>query len=78
MWTDIENLSAQGTTIDWKDAKKALTKLHPRPNMEDIEKQMEDGHNDSITINYGSFFHYFEEKDDEFDVCLSGFSNTSC
>ncbi|KAB5594365.1 ATP-dependent DNA helicase recQ [Ceratobasidium theobromae] len=62
------DIEISGTTIDWKDAKKALTKLHPRPNMEDIEKQMEDGHNDSITINYGSFFHYFEEKDDEFDI----------
>lgn len=59
----------QGTPIEWKDPANALTKLRPRPDMEEIEKRLKGEDNeDSITIDTGSFFHYFEEKDDEFDV----------
>jgi hypothetical protein len=39
--------------------------------MEEIEKKLKGEDSDEpITIDTGSFFHYFEEKDDEFDVSL--------
>jgi template-activating factor I len=42
--------------IDWKDPSKALTKLHPR----------EEG--DDIPAEPGSFFNFFEIEADPFDV----------
>jgi hypothetical protein len=47
--------------------------------MEEIEKRLkQDNDNDEpITIDYGSFFHYFEEKEDEFDVSSTATAPTS-
>ncbi|QRV88247.1 Nucleosome assembly protein (NAP) [Ceratobasidium sp. AG-Ba] len=58
-----------GAPINWKDESKALTKLRPRPGMDEIEKQIQenDDDDDDPTIDYGSFFHFFEEKEDDFD-----------
>lgn len=57
------------TPITWKDPSKAFTKTRPRPDMEEIEKRLKGDDNDEpITIDTGSFFHYFEEKEDEFDI----------
>ncbi|KAL5635969.1 hypothetical protein ACGC1H_004691 [Rhizoctonia solani] len=63
------DIKISGTSIEWKYPAKALTKLRPRPNMEDIEKRFKAGDNDDpMSIDTGSFFHFFEEKDDEFDI----------
>ncbi|ELU44519.1 ATP-dependent DNA helicase recQ [Rhizoctonia solani AG-1 IA] len=61
------DIDISGTEIEWKDPANALTKLRPRPDMEEIEKRLKDD-DEPISIDTGSFFHYFEEKDDEFDI----------
>ena len=45
--------------INWKDASKALTKLHPREEGDD---------DDEIPANPGSFFNFFEVESDPFEV----------
>jgi hypothetical protein len=37
--------------------------------MGEVEKRLKNGSDDSITLDTGSFFHYFEEEEDDFDVC---------
>ncbi|KAG9119057.1 hypothetical protein FRC07_006113 [Ceratobasidium sp. 392] len=63
------DIEISGTPINWKDSSKALTKLRPRPDMEEIERQLKEDDNDEpVTMDYGSFFHFFEEKSDDFDA----------
>ncbi|KAF8594152.1 hypothetical protein BDV93DRAFT_482018 [Ceratobasidium sp. AG-I] len=57
------------TPIAWKDPSKAFTKTRPRPDMEELEKRLNNKeHDEPITIDTGSFFHFFEEAEDEFDI----------
>lgn len=51
----------QATKINWKDADKALTKLHPP--VKDVDDEDDDVPSDS-----GSFFNLFEVEEDAFDV----------
>jgi len=54
-----ELIILQGTKINWKDPSKALTKLHPygKPDSED-----------ELPTDHGSFFNFFEQGPDPFDV----------
>ncbi|KAG9087075.1 hypothetical protein FS749_003189 [Ceratobasidium sp. UAMH 11750] len=63
------DIEISGTPINWKSESKALTKLRPRPDMKEIERRLEeDDDDDTVTIDYGSFFNFFEEKEDELDI----------
>ncbi|CAE6534430.1 unnamed protein product [Rhizoctonia solani] len=63
------DITISGTKIEWKNPGSALTRLHPRPTMEEIERQLKSEDADGpVPIDTGSFFHFFEEKDDEFDI----------
>ncbi|PPQ62783.1 hypothetical protein CVT24_000477 [Panaeolus cyanescens] len=55
------DVEASGTPINWKDADKALTKLYPR----EVDEYDEDGISDP-----GSFFNFFESKNDPDDMGL--------
>jgi len=52
----------QSIKINWKDPAKALTKLYPRVADED---------DDDLPAESGSFFNFFEEKSDPFNVSAS-------
>ncbi|CAE6462206.1 unnamed protein product [Rhizoctonia solani] len=63
------DIEISGTPINWKSPSRTLTKLRPRPDMEEIEKRLKrEDADEPITIDTGSFFLFFEEKDDEFDI----------
>ncbi|CAE6347624.1 unnamed protein product [Rhizoctonia solani] len=63
------DINISGTSINWKNPSNALTRLRPRPNMEEIEKRLRSESKDEpIDIDTGSFFHFFEEEGDEFDI----------
>jgi len=54
-----EHIEPSAIKINWKDPTKALTKLYPRVLDED---------DDDIPAESGSFFNFFEEKTDPFNI----------
>ncbi|KAJ7770843.1 hypothetical protein DFH07DRAFT_805457 [Mycena maculata] len=57
------DVSAQATTIDWKEPEKALTKLYPR--------DAEDGDDDDVAVEVGSFFNFFETASDPAELGIT-------
>ncbi|TFK76794.1 hypothetical protein BDN72DRAFT_806919 [Pluteus cervinus] len=55
-----QHTKASATKISWKDPEKALTKLYPRLNGDDDE-----------VAEPGSFFNFFEQETDPFDIGLT-------
>ncbi|KIY43764.1 hypothetical protein FISHEDRAFT_67583 [Fistulina hepatica ATCC 64428] len=57
---DVKNIA---TEIHWKDAEKALTKLYP------VQPSEEEG--DDMPMDPGSFFNFFEQETDPYDIGVS-------
>lgn len=66
-----QHVAPQAIKINWKDDGKNLTKLYSRV-------PAEDGDDDTMPMDPGSFFNFFEYPDDVMEVSSCYFSRKPC